>query len=107
MRFVSAQMEALLNSDLWIKLAGHSNQIAHQISQAIAGNPRLKLLHPVEANELFVLMPSAAIEALEQEGYRFYRWETDQGPCIRLVTAFDTDPVDADALADAIIKAIS
>jgi threonine aldolase len=96
MRFVSAQFEAQLTDGLWLRLAGHANAMARRIADGLSGIPGIGLLHPVEANELFVLLPETAIARLEQDGYRFYRWESDQGPCIRLVTAFDTrvDAVD-------------
>jgi threonine aldolase len=41
-------------------------------------------------------MPEFAVAALETAGYRFYRWEAAEGPCIRLVTAFDTKEGDVD-----------
>jgi threonine aldolase len=102
-RFVSAQFEAQLTDGLWLRLAGHANMVASRIGQGLAGIPGVALLHPVEANELFVLMPESTIDALEKAGFRFYRWEAAEGPCIRLVTAFDTE----DAAADALIAAIA
>jgi threonine aldolase len=107
MRFVSAQFEAQLEDGLWLRLAGHANVVARQIASALASIPGVSLLHPVEANELFVLMPLTVIERLEHAGYRFYRWEAAEGPCIRLVTAFDTDPAHAEALIAAAAHASS
>ena len=101
-RFVSAQFEAQLTDGLWLKLAGHANAMAARIGQALGGIANVSLLHPVEANELFVLIPAAVIDRLESAGFRFYRWETAEGPCIRLVTAFDTETGHADALVTAI-----
>jgi threonine aldolase len=103
MRFVSAQFEAQLTDGLWLRLAGHANAMARRIADGLTGIPGIGLLHPVEANELFVLLPETAITRLEQDGYRFYRWESDQGPCIRLVTAFDTQ---ADAV-DTFVRAFA
>ena len=107
MRFASAQFEAQLSEGLWLKLARHANAMAQQIAFGLAEVPSVRLLHPVDANELFVLMPSAAIAKLEEAGFRFYRWEAIEGPCIRLVTAFDTAPDHADALVAAITSAAS
>jgi len=101
-RFVSAQFEAQLTDGLWLKLAGHANAMASRIGQALDSIANVSLLHPVEANELFVLMPDAVIDRLEAAGFRFYRWETAEGPCIRLVTAFDTEAAHADGLVAAI-----
>ena len=76
--------------------------MASRIGQGLAGIPGVSLLHPVEANELFVLMPERVIAALEAAGFLFYRWPTDGGSCIRLVTAFDTEAAHADGLLAAI-----
>jgi threonine aldolase len=83
-----------LTDGLWLRLAAHANRMAGLIANAAGHIPGMKLLHPVEANELFILMPDAAIAELEAAGYRFYRWEAVEGPCIRLVTAFDTNEND-------------
>jgi threonine aldolase len=104
-RFASAQFEAQLTDGLWLKLAGHANAVASRIGQALDGIQDVSLLHPVEANELFVLMPEAVIDRLEAAGFQFYRWETAEGPCIRLVTAFDTEAGHADGLIAAIVAA--
>ncbi len=104
-RFVSTQFEAQLTDGLWLRLAGHANSIASRIGQGLTGIPSVSLLHPVEANELFVLMPERTIDAIEKAGFLFYRWEAVEGPCIRLVTAFDTEAAHADALVAAIAHA--
>jgi threonine aldolase len=105
-RFASAQFEAQLTDGLWLKLAGHANAKASRIGQALAGVQGVSLLHPVEANELFVLMPEPVIDALEAAGFLFYRWPAEEGPCIRLVTAFDTEVGHADGLITAIAEAV-
>lgn len=98
MRFVSAQFEAELADGLWLRLAGQANAMAARLAAGLEGLQGVRLLHPVEANELFVVMPETQIAALERAGFLFYRWESDQGPCIRLVTAFDTMPSHTDGL---------
>jgi threonine aldolase len=106
-RFVSAQFEAQLTDGLWLKLAGNANAMAARVGRGLAGIAGVSLLHPVEANELFVLMPEPLIAALEEEGFGFYRWDAAEGPCIRLVTAFDTEAGHADGLVKAIRAAAS
>jgi len=90
---------------LWLRLAGHANAMARRIADGLAGIPGIRLLHPVEANELFVVLTDVAIAKLEQEGYLFYRWESDEGPCIRLVTAFDTQAQAVDSFLQAFARA--
>lgn len=101
-RFAAAQFDAQLTDGLWLRLAAHANAMAARIAHGLAGIPDISLLHPVEANELFVLMPEAMIDALETAGFLFYRWPAEEGPCIRLVTAFDTEAEHADALVSAL-----
>jgi threonine aldolase len=101
-RFAAAQFEAQLSDGLWLRLAGHANAMAARIAHGLAGIPGISLLHPVEANELFVLMPEAVIQGLETAGFLFYPWPAEAGPCIRLVTAFDTEAGHADGLVAAI-----
>jgi threonine aldolase len=102
MRFVSAQFEALLSNGLWLRLAAQANATATRLAKGLARERGVRLLHPVEANELFVLVPEMRIAALERAGFLFYRWDCDEGPCIRLVTAFDTEPAHIDGLLAAL-----
>jgi threonine aldolase len=97
MRFLSAQLDAYLADDLWLRNARHANAAATRLAEGLARIPGLRLRHPVEANEIFVEMPEAMIAALFAKGFHFYRWDGLQGNCIRLVTAFDTDIADVDA----------
>jgi threonine aldolase len=96
------QFEAQLAGGLWLRLAAHANAMAARLAEGLARLPGASLLHPVEANELFVLIPEARIAALEAAGFLFYRWDSGDGPCIRLVTAFDTEPAHVDALLAAL-----
>jgi len=94
MRFLSVQLEAYLTDDLWLRNARHANAMASQLATGLAALPGIRLRHPVEANEIFVELPELLIEHLLGKGFQFYRWD---GPCIRLVTAFDTEPSSVDA----------
>jgi threonine aldolase len=97
MRFLSAQLEAYLADDLWLRNARHANAMAARLAAGLAQLPAMRLRHPVEANEIFVEMPNAVIEALFARGFHFYRWDGPEGNCVRLVTAFDTAAADVDA----------
>jgi threonine aldolase len=58
-----------------------------------------KLLHPVEANELFVALPEETARSLESQGFYFYRWPlhaAESAVTIRLVTCFATLSADVD-----------
>lgn len=91
MRFLSAQLEAYLRDGLWLENARHANCMAARLAEGLAVLPGARLRHPVEANELFVELPDAAIRGLFADGFKFHRWTTEDSTCIRLVTAFDTE----------------
>ena len=94
-RFLAAQVLALIEDGLWLQNARAANAAA----QEIAGAAGARLLHPVEANELFVRLTVPEREALRRRGFGFYDWGPDAA---RFVTAWDTRLEDAAALASAI-----
>ena len=101
MRFLTAQIDAMLTRDLWLKHARHANAMAKRLSEGLAAIPGVRLVHPVEANEIFADLPEAAIRGLEADGFRFYRWLGEDKQRLRLVTAFDTKETDVDAFVAA------
>jgi threonine aldolase len=92
MRFLAAQFDAYLTNELWLRHARHANEQARRLSEGLAKLPGARLLHPVEANEIFIALPEPVISRLEQAGFQFYRWIEDGPGILRLVTAFNTDP---------------
>ncbi|MDP6352336.1 MAG: beta-eliminating lyase-related protein [Alphaproteobacteria bacterium] len=100
MRFVSVQLEAYLTGGLWLRLAGQANRAARRLGTGLAGLPGAALLHPVEANEVFVRLPETLIGALAADGFTFHRWPGIAG-AVRLVCAWDTRDDEIDALLEA------
>jgi threonine aldolase len=94
-RYLAAQVLAMLEGDLWLANARAANAAASEIGSA--GGRRL--LHPVEANEVFLRCTAAEREALRAQGFGFYDWGPDAA---RFVAAWDTTEKDARALARAI-----
>jgi len=94
-RFLAAQLHAMLDGDVWLENARHANAAAQEIGSACAA----RLMHPVEANELFVRCTAAERDALRGQGFGFYDWGDDAA---RFVTAWNTRAEDASALAKAI-----
>ena len=104
LRFVSVQLEAYLSADLWLRNARHANAMAAQLGAGLARLPGARLVHPVEANEVFIALPEIAIERLAAAGFGFYRWGEE--PVLRLVTAFDTDPTAVTSLLSVASEAL-
>jgi threonine aldolase len=88
MRFISAQFEALLSNDLWLKSAQHANRMARLLEGAVREIPRVKIVYPVEANGVFAQIPHAAIAQLQQR-YFFYVWSEEES-IVRWMCSFDT-----------------
>jgi threonine aldolase len=100
MRYVSAQLLAYFEDDLWLKNAERANAAATHLAEGLRSISSARLLHPVEANEIFVSMPEKMLTALEAEGFGFYRWPlcvVERDVAIRLVTSFQTRLADVDA----------
>jgi threonine aldolase len=98
MRFVSAQLEAYLADDLWLKHARHANAMTRRLADGLQAISGVELLFPVEANEIFARIPDAAIRGAFADGYFFYRWAGDTDERCRMVCAFDTKAEDVDGL---------
>ena len=104
MRFLSAQLVAMLEEDRWLRHAAHANAMADRLAAGLSPLPDLRLLQPVEANELFVTAAQPVIDALLGEGFEFHDWINppgENGPVARLVTSFATLPEEVDAFVTA------
>ncbi|WP_031343162.1 threonine aldolase family protein [Novosphingobium lindaniclasticum] len=94
-RYLAAQILAMLEGDLWLDNARAANAAAGEIAAA-AGD---RLLHPVEANEIFLTTTAVERLALRELGFEFYDWGEEAA---RLVTAWDSREDQVSALAKAI-----
>jgi threonine aldolase len=94
-RYLAAQIIAMLEHDVWLANAAHANAAAAEIASACGA----RLMHAVEANELFVRLSDAERDGLRAQGFAFYDWGAGAA---RFVTAWNTRDEDARALAKAI-----
>ena len=94
-RFVAAQIRAMLANDLWLANARAANAGAAKLAAACGG----RLMHPVEANELFVRLTAQEAATLRGAGFDFYDW--GEGAA-RLVVSWDQDAEAVAPLAAAI-----
>jgi threonine aldolase len=92
MRFISAQFDALLTGDLWLKSAQHANRMARLLQKKLSEIPQLKIVYKVEANGVFAKIPRPAISRL-QKRYFFYVWNEQQS-VVRWMCSFDTTEQD-------------
>ncbi|MEV6672563.1 low specificity L-threonine aldolase [Streptomyces sp. NPDC051162] len=100
MRFVSAQFEALLAGDLWLRSASHANAMAARLAEGVRAVEGVEVLHPVQSNAVFARLPHDVSERL-QKSYRFYFWDEAAGD-VRWMCSFDTTEADVDAFVAAL-----
>lgn len=93
-RYVAAQLLAYLETGLWRRNAERANAFARAIGKA-AGK---RLLHPVEANEVFADLGVAGKASLRSAGFEFYDWGAPASGTARLVASWDQDPRHVEAL---------
>jgi threonine aldolase len=99
MRFVAAQLLALLDGDLWLKNASQANAMALRLADGLGRVPGAGIAHPVQADAVFARLSPDHIRRL-QERWFFHVWN-EADSVVRLMTAFDTTEGDVDAfLAD-------
>ncbi|WP_336646525.1 threonine aldolase family protein [Microbacterium sp. USHLN186] len=101
MRFVSAQLIALLEGDLWLRNARHSNAMAQRLRRAVEqglaeGSIRgVEFTQPTQANGVFATLPDGIADRL-RESFRFYDWDAARNE-VRWMCSFDTQESDVDA----------
>lgn len=99
MRFVSAQLIALLSEDLWRRNAEHANAMAGRLAAGLRELPGVEINGPVHANAVFATLAPERIRKL-QALWSFHVWDAARHE-VRWMTSFDTAPDDVDAfLAD-------
>ena len=95
MRYISAQLAAYIEDDLWLRLADHANRLCAALAQGLGAISGVEIGSYGGANELFVELSGEVVIALRQEGFEFYDWpETVPAAVgrrctIRLVTRHD------------------
>jgi threonine aldolase len=105
-RLISSQFLALLSDDHWLDLASHANAMAARLSDGIARAGH-RIPWPVQANEVFPVLPEEVIGRLKEAGARFYEWPSSslapEDRCapgnvmVRLVASFATTPAEVDS----------
>jgi threonine aldolase len=107
MRFISAQLEALLAGDLWRRNAEQANSMANRLASAVEGIEGVEIAHPVEANTVFPRLDAGLAERLLDrvgEEFPFYPWPSEPG-LYRWMCAWDTTPEEVDRFAAAVADA--
>lgn len=94
-RYLAAQIRALLRDDLWLDNARAANAGAQILAEACGQ----RLLHAVEANEVFARMTPEDAARLRAQGFDFYDWADGE---VRFVVSWDQPQAEITAFAAAI-----
>jgi len=111
MRFVSAQLIALLADDLYLRSAGHANAMAARLRSTLeaeiaAGTIRgLSFSQATDANAVFAVLPAGVADTL-RESFRFYDWDAAANE-VRWMASFDTTENDIDTFVAAISRELA
>ena len=106
MRFLSAQLDALLSDELWLRCASHANAMAARLAERVGGIDAVTITRPVQSNAVFARLPSAdAIASLQRE-YDFYVWD-ERASEVRWMCSWDTTGEDVEQFAAAVTAAVA
>ena len=111
MRFVSAQLLALLEGDLWHRNASHSNAMAQRLRAGIEAGladgaiTGVTFTQPTQANGVFATLPDGVADRL-RTSFTFYDWDAAKNE-VRWMCSFDTSENDIDAFLAAIARETS
>ncbi|WP_375748733.1 threonine aldolase family protein [Vibrio sp. HN007] len=99
MRFLSAQLDAYVTEEHWLRNARHANNMADKLRAGLSEIGSIELINPSQTNIVFCRMSQSAIEQLLAKGFQFYydRWEEG---VVRLVTSFATTPEEIEYFLD-------
>ncbi len=99
-RYMGAQFSAWLENGHWLDLSRHANQMATDLSTALTQSPQVRLLWPVDGNEIFAVLPRHLHDKLQAAGVIYYEWPSAALPqalkpkaeevVVRFVTSWQT-----------------
>ena len=97
-RYLGAQMLAYLKDDLWLENARIANGLARQLADGLLQHTNIRIPDPVQANEIFAVLPRSLCAKLMASGAKFYDRPDDSLAAdeimIRLVLSFATPAAD-------------
>lgn len=100
MRYISAQLLALLSGDLWLRNARHANSMARLLETRVRAISGVDIVRPVQANAVFAILPADVTGRLQKQ-FRFYTWDQATAE-VRWMCSWDTTEADVEAFAAAI-----
>jgi threonine aldolase len=103
MRFLSAQLEALLTDELWRRATGNANAMAARLADAVRGIPGVEVTQEPQANAVFAILPPGVADRVREQFF-FYDWDELRGE-VRWMCSWDTTEEDIQAFVAALTDA--
>ena len=103
MRYLAAQLAALLTGDRWSRYASHANAMAARLHERIRAIPGVRVTRPVRCNAVFATLDRDAIELIRR-GFFFYVFD-ERLPEVRWMTHWATTPKEVDEFAECVARA--
>jgi len=104
MRFLSAQLLAMLSNDLWRRNALHANRMAKLLEARVCRIAGVQVKYRVEGNAVFATIPPRAIDRLRKH-YFFHTWD-EEASVVRWMCSWDTTEDDVADFARHVAKAM-
>jgi threonine aldolase len=102
MRFVAAQLLALLEDDRWLHHAAHANSMATLLARSVQDVPGVEVVRDPQVNSVFVRLPREHIEALQDWSF-FWDWDLNDR-LMRWMTSWATTPQDVEQFRDGVAQ---
>jgi threonine aldolase len=103
MRFLAAQVVAMLEDDLYLRSAAHTNAMASLLARSVTALPGITITRPVQANAVFATLPPSLADAVRPD-FPFYTWDESTGE-VRWMCSWDTTEHDISAFIAALQSA--
>jgi threonine aldolase len=100
MRFMAAQVVALLEGDLWSRSAAHANAMAARLAAAVTEIPGVEVTREVRANAVFATLDRDVADAVRAR-FPFYTWNEATGE-VRWMCSWDTTEADVEGFTQAL-----
>ena len=92
MKFISSQLNAWLENDLWLHLATKANKNAKSLRKILKNIPNIKFLFPTHGNEIFLELSKSDFEKIKLKKVFPKLWSIKKDKAIvRFVTSFAMD----------------
>ncbi|MFO7577252.1 MAG: low specificity L-threonine aldolase [Pelovirga sp.] len=102
MRYLAAPWVGMLEQGRLVQNAAHANRCAQLLAAQLLRLPEIRLVHPVEANAVFVQMPEPLLQALAAAGWYFYTF-IGSGHA-RFMCSWQTTAEDIQAFGDELVS---